>query len=156
MAKYEKLTEWLRNPTVVLTFNEIENIIGDKLPPAALKFRPWWGNEKGNESRQCSSWLEAGWEVTGVCSGATVFMRPTSEENQKRRDYRRRVGRSTPHPKLFPLPRLIVTLIFSVAQFVFSVLRHKWNPKSPTPQVGREMLITRSSHDHRLHGYLRP
>jgi hypothetical protein len=41
MDKYEKRTEWLRNPTVVLTFAEIENIIGDNLPPSALKYRPW-------------------------------------------------------------------------------------------------------------------
>ena len=66
MAKYEKLTEWLRNRTVVLTFDEIEKIIGDKLPPAALKYRPWWGNEKGKESRQSSYWLNAGWEVGRV------------------------------------------------------------------------------------------
>jgi hypothetical protein len=66
MAKYEKLTEWLKNPTLVLTFGEIGNIIGDKLPEAALKYRPWWGNEKGAESRQCRAWLDAGWEVGRV------------------------------------------------------------------------------------------
>jgi len=66
MDKYGKLTEWLRNPTVVLTFDEIEKIIGDKLPDAAFKYRPWWGNEKGKESRQCNSWLSAGWEVGKV------------------------------------------------------------------------------------------
>ena len=58
MAKYENLTEWLRNPTVVLTFSEIEKIIGDKLPDAALKYRPWWGNEKATKSRQCKAWMD--------------------------------------------------------------------------------------------------
>ena len=33
---------------------------------AAFKYRPWWGNEKGKESRQCNSWLSAGWEVGKV------------------------------------------------------------------------------------------
>src|ERR1700694_2516417 len=68
-------------------------------------------------------------------------MRPSSAEKQKRRDYREKLWRSTPHPKLFPFPRLAVTIMLSGAQFAFSVLRHKWNPKSPTPQLGREMLI---------------
>lgn len=66
MAKYEKLTEWLKNPTVVLTFSEIEKIIGDHLPDSAVNYRPWWGNEKGAESRQCRAWLDAGWEVGHV------------------------------------------------------------------------------------------
>jgi hypothetical protein len=65
MDKYAKLTEWLRRP-IVLTFDEIEKIIGEKLPDAALKYRPWWGNEKGAKSRQCKAWLDAGWEVGKV------------------------------------------------------------------------------------------
>ncbi len=76
MAKYDKLTDWLRNPTVVLTFDEIEKIIEDKLPDAALKYRPWWGNEKGAESRQCRAWLDAGWEVGKVdLKGKLVLFR---------------------------------------------------------------------------------
>ncbi len=66
MPKYDKLTEWLKNSTLVLTFDEIEKIIEDKLPDAALKYRPWWGNEKGDGSRQCRSWMDAGWEVGKV------------------------------------------------------------------------------------------
>ena len=74
MAKYEKLTEWLKNPTIVLTFAEIENIIGDRLPDAALKHRAWWGNEKGAESRQCKAWLDAGWEVGNVDLNAKMVL----------------------------------------------------------------------------------
>ena len=66
MGKYDKLTEWLQNSTIVLTFAEVEKIIGDKLPDAASKYRPWWGNERGKDSRQCASWLDAGWEVGKV------------------------------------------------------------------------------------------
>lgn len=68
-------------------------------------------------------------------------MRATTEEKQARRDYRDRRWESTPRPKLFPFPRLAVTLILSVGQFGFAVLRHRWSPKSPTPQVGKDMLI---------------
>jgi hypothetical protein len=66
MAKYDKLTEWLNSRTVVMTFAEIEKIIEDKLPDAASKHRPWWGNEKESGSRQCRSWLDAGWEIGKV------------------------------------------------------------------------------------------
>jgi hypothetical protein len=67
MRPYSKLTEWLRNPQfIVLTFEQIEKIIGDKLPDTARKYLPWWGNEKDNLSRQCSAWMGAGWEVDRV------------------------------------------------------------------------------------------
>jgi hypothetical protein len=74
MDKYGKLTEWLRNPTVALTFDEIEKIINDKLPPAALKYRPWWGDEKSDKSRQCKAWMDAGWEVGRVDLKARVVL----------------------------------------------------------------------------------
>ena len=72
--------EWLRNPTVVLSFSEIEKIIGDKLPDAALKYRPWWGNEKAAKSRQCKAWMDARWEVGKVDLRAQIvlFRRATS------------------------------------------------------------------------------
>jgi hypothetical protein len=67
MRPYSKLTEWLNNPQfIVLTFEQIEKIIGDKLPDTATKYQPWWGNEKGNLSRQCGAWMDAGWEVDRV------------------------------------------------------------------------------------------
>jgi hypothetical protein len=77
MGKYDALTGWLRNPTaIVLTFAEIERIIGATLPQAARRHRPWWGNEKNARSRQCRSWLDAGWEVDSVDEGAeTVTFR---------------------------------------------------------------------------------
>src|ERR1700751_1365529 len=47
MEQYAKLTEWLNNPQlIVMTFDQIEEIIGDKLPDSAAKYRHWWGNEK--------------------------------------------------------------------------------------------------------------
>jgi hypothetical protein len=78
MAKYDRLTDWLKSPTVVLRFDEIETIIGDQLPDAALKYRPWWGNEKDSESRHCRAWLDAGWQVGKVYLKAkmVLFRRP--------------------------------------------------------------------------------
>jgi hypothetical protein len=37
MERYSKLTEWLNDPKlIVLTFEQIEEIIGDKLPDTAI------------------------------------------------------------------------------------------------------------------------
>jgi hypothetical protein len=69
-------------------------------------------------------------------------MRLSSEDKQVRRDYRRRLWESTPAPQLFPLGRVIVTLLLSASQFAFSILRHKWNPKAPPPQLAKEMWIS--------------
>jgi hypothetical protein len=66
MAKYDKLTQWLRKPKLPLGFDEIEEIIGDKLPASAMQYRPWWGNEANAESRHCRAWLDAGWQVDSV------------------------------------------------------------------------------------------
>jgi len=67
MAKYESLTDWLRNPQrLLLTFKEIEHIIEDHLPESARKYRAWWGTERASDSRQCQAWLDAGWQVENV------------------------------------------------------------------------------------------
>jgi len=48
-----------------LSFGEIEQIIGDKLPPSAHNHREWWSNHAGSHV-QARAWLEAGWEVENV------------------------------------------------------------------------------------------
>jgi hypothetical protein len=68
-------------------------------------------------------------------------MQTSDAEKQRRRDYRDRLWRNTPNPKLFPFPRLAVTLIISGAQFGSSMLRYKWNHDSPKPQVGKDVVI---------------
>jgi hypothetical protein len=66
MAKYDRLTDWLKKPTLPLTFDEIETIIVERLPASAAQYRPWWGNETNADSRQCHAWLDAGWRVDSV------------------------------------------------------------------------------------------
>ncbi len=62
-----------------LSFAEIEQIIGDKLPPSAHNHREWWSNHAGRHV-QAGAWLEAGWKVDSVDQeGQTVrFRRLTS------------------------------------------------------------------------------
>lgn len=63
-----------------------------------------------------------------------------SADKEGRREYRERLWRSTPHPKLFPLSRLLVSIVLSGSQSGFTVLRHRWNPNVPLPHVGVEMF----------------
>ena len=69
MGKYHPLTEYLEKQPVgfcLLTFSEVEGIIGASLPPTARdgeSYTQWWANDKTHT--QALSWLRAGWETDG-------------------------------------------------------------------------------------------
>jgi hypothetical protein len=70
-SKYDPLKDWLlgqpdEKTQVVISFETIEELIGDTLPASAHHHRAWWGNNYSRPSRHCQSWLEAGWEVDDV------------------------------------------------------------------------------------------
>ena len=68
MSKYAPLAEHLRGSsqtTVTMTFDEIEDVLGTKLPPSAFKHRAWWSNNPTN-SVITSAWLEAGYKTANV------------------------------------------------------------------------------------------
>ncbi|HEY5378623.1 MAG TPA: hypothetical protein VIJ78_03700 [Pseudolabrys sp.] len=48
-----------------MTFSEIERVTGVKLPPSAIKHRPWWSNNPDN-SVLTKVWLDAGFESEQV------------------------------------------------------------------------------------------
>ena len=69
MGKYTPLEKYLRRQTlpttqVVLTFAEIEKIIGDNLPPAARKWFRFWENGPGTV--QSDAWHSGGWKTIMV------------------------------------------------------------------------------------------
>ncbi|MHB8995294.1 MAG: DUF7662 domain-containing protein [Armatimonadota bacterium] len=69
--KYAPLSEYLlRLPTsqqkVTLTFAEIEEIIGGKLPKSASTHQAWWANERNPTQVQKVAWGAAGWRVSVV------------------------------------------------------------------------------------------
>ena len=69
MKKYEPLGIFLADipastDSVTLSFGEIERIIGDELPPSAVRHREWWANQEGGS--QAPHWRAAGFEVDGV------------------------------------------------------------------------------------------
>lgn len=75
MGKYTPLAIYLQEiplgqDRIVLSFAEIEKIIGNELPPSAYKHRPWWANERIGTHVWAHAWLKAGWRVDSVDLGS--------------------------------------------------------------------------------------
>ncbi|HEX4294428.1 MAG TPA: hypothetical protein VHZ29_09855 [Rhizomicrobium sp.] len=68
MSKYDGLRAYLRGQfgsEVLVTFAEIEQAIGVKLPPKAQHHRAWWSNNPSNNV-MTKIWLDAGFETAQV------------------------------------------------------------------------------------------
>lgn len=81
MSRYEPLTQFLQNQPgreVRLSFAQIEQIVGFKLPAAAQQERAWWSNAPvGAEDK---AWLAAGFrsEAVDLVAGELTFRRGAS------------------------------------------------------------------------------
>jgi hypothetical protein len=67
MAKYDPLESYLSrrgSVEIELAFEEVERIIGSKLPDTASRPQ-WWANEVDADTRhvQCRAWRSAGYEA---------------------------------------------------------------------------------------------
>lgn len=51
---------------IVLSFAEIERILGRTLPASARKHRAWWSNELSGSHSHARAWMDSGWHITGV------------------------------------------------------------------------------------------
>ena len=69
MGKYEPLAESLRrqrSDSWTASFDEIEKILGFRLPDSARNYREWWANQRGGGHSQKRGWQDAGWQVWKV------------------------------------------------------------------------------------------
>ena len=83
--KYEPLELYLKNlpasqDELALSFEEVENIIRQPLPPSAYKHRPWWANQTNISNRsQAAAWMKTDFRVYDVrqeqTSSAVIFIR---------------------------------------------------------------------------------
>jgi fatty acid/phospholipid biosynthesis enzyme len=77
--KYGPLHDWLnRQPTkiarVECTFAQIEEMIGEPLPPTARsqkRYQMWWSNAT-NHHIQAQAWVSAGWKREHVDLAAEI------------------------------------------------------------------------------------
>ena len=70
-GKYAPLEKYLRGLSsgeaeVTLSFEQIERILNDRLPPSAHEHRAWWGNQKKGTHVESIAWMDAGWMVDTV------------------------------------------------------------------------------------------
>src|SRR6476469_10816848 len=68
MGKYEPLEKLLKTRSIGrwrASFQELEKILGFKLPQSALKYPAWWSNDETGHSH-AKAWLEAGWRTEAV------------------------------------------------------------------------------------------
>ncbi len=81
MGKYEPLEKFLRQQPdeVRMTFDQIERVIGEPLPPKAQRHRAWWSNSPSNNV-MTKAWLEAGFrsEQVDMAARKLVFRRAKS------------------------------------------------------------------------------
>lgn len=83
-AEYLSLHKYLENryaDTVVLTFVQIEDLLGFALPESAYREPGWWANGDADETRsaQSRSWTQASRTATPNLLAHTVsFMRSTT------------------------------------------------------------------------------
>jgi len=78
-GKYTPLFDFLNRQTagqIILTFSEMESILGFKLPNSAYNNPAWWIS-KGHS--YCQAWLQAGFDITNVadslCTKIITFTR---------------------------------------------------------------------------------
>lgn len=70
-GKYTPLEYHLRNLSesqkeVTMSFEQIERILNDKLPPSAYQYQAWWANQKEGSHVEAFAWMDAGWLVDTV------------------------------------------------------------------------------------------
>ena len=111
MGKYAPLGDFLRSQRAALvpmTFDEIEEVIGVKLPPKAQFHRAWWSNNPSNNV-MTKVWLEAGFETEQVDMAARklLFRRVRESASRKPAAPASKNGGRTRHPLLGALKGLV-------------------------------------------------
>jgi hypothetical protein len=85
MGKYEPLGKFLRqqgSQLVAMKFEDIERIVGLKLPESSRQHRAWWSNNPNNNV-MTKVWLDAGFETEQVdIEGRRLVFRKVSPGKQ--------------------------------------------------------------------------
>lgn len=68
MSKYEALPQFLASVGGAahrMSFNEIERVLGFKLPKSAYQHEAWWSNNATGHSH-AKAWLQSGWRTEAL------------------------------------------------------------------------------------------
>jgi hypothetical protein len=79
-GKYSAIAEHLSQQTVdrvILSFEEIEALIGTSLPSSARNYRAWWSTDASGSHPWVNQWEEVGWRLEQVSlnEGRATFVR---------------------------------------------------------------------------------
>ncbi|GEK34214.1 DUF7662 domain-containing protein [Kurthia sibirica] len=80
--KYYPLFDYLSKQVedqIILSFDQVEQIINNKLPKSAYTYQAWWGNTRSGTYVQSAAWLEAGFRVETIQFGHSVEFNRVSE-----------------------------------------------------------------------------
>ena len=71
MSKYSPLRRYLSDlpsdtEEITISFDQVERMIGDKLPNSASRYLEWWSNEESGSHVQAHAWMNANWVVETV------------------------------------------------------------------------------------------
>src|SRR3954469_18346385 len=88
MGKYEPLPQFLSTKpgaTHRMSFEQIERVLGFKLPKSAYEHEAWWSNNDTGHSH-ARVWLSAGWRTQDVNLAArkVTFQRASNLETSKK------------------------------------------------------------------------
>ncbi len=70
-GKYTPLEHYLKaipaqQWEITLSFEQLEQMLNDKLPPSAYRHQAWWANENDGVHVNAHAWMNAGWLVDTV------------------------------------------------------------------------------------------
>jgi hypothetical protein len=70
-GKYKPLEEYLSElpgstREITLAFEQIEQILGSRLPPSAYEDRRWWDHETEGNHVNKRAWANAGWKIESL------------------------------------------------------------------------------------------
>ncbi len=106
MGKYEPLTKFLCEECkdkdyVEMTFDKIEDVIGEKLPDSVRRHRAFWSNNEHNNV-MTKAWLKAGFRSACVDmkAGKLTFRRhpPKVLDEEDKKTAKKRYGSLKRHP----------------------------------------------------------
>ena len=130
MSKYAPLTGYLSSSGmeyIPITFSQVEEVIGDKLPRSAFEYRPWWSNNPSNHVN-AEAWLSAGYKASEVdmSERKLVFRKALAGELAVKRN--KQIGKdqgASPYSRIYGALKGTV----SIAPGVDLTLptREKWN-----------------------------
>ncbi|MBE9155298.1 helix-turn-helix transcriptional regulator [Nodosilinea sp. LEGE 06152] len=90
-SKYHPLHDHLKHSDqteVVLTFAEVEALLGSALPHSAVERKNWWSNRETPAALQSSAWVRAGYHVHAIDidSKVVTFCKVEAQYNIQTRD----------------------------------------------------------------------